>query len=239
VSGPQRSFHGLGGSLAEKDDPALDDRRRAIAELGEAHRDLVQQAVASEVPADELRRVAALTRAATEPLAASTRLRAQMPRADDLIGGIRMYNPVTGAGSPLSPPLRIEIVDGVVVGTCELGLAFEGPPMFAHGGVSAMLLDQMLGYAASAAGSPGLTVELVTRYRKPVPLQTPLRLTAAATEFNERGVVAEGVIATADEPDKPLVEGRASFYSLRPEQAMRLFGAALHPDATDPSAAHD
>ena len=231
------AFHGLGGELAE--DSALDDRRRAIAELGGALRDLVHLAVATEAPAEELRRVAALAREVAAPLAAPARGRTEMPGADDLRGGIRMYNPVTGTGSPLSPPLRIELVDGVAVGTCVLGLAFEGPPMFAHGGVSAMLLDQLLGYAASASGRPGLTVSLVTRYRRPVPLQTPLRLTAVTTEFNERGVVAEGAIATAEDPDTALVEATATFYSLRPEQAARLFGAALHPDAQDPSAAHD
>jgi hypothetical protein len=72
-----------------------------------------------------------------------------------------------------------------------------------------------------------------------VPLQTPLRLTAATTGLTERGAVAEGTIATAEDPDTVLVEATATFHSLRPEQAARLFGAALHPDATDPSAAHD
>jgi acyl-coenzyme A thioesterase PaaI-like protein len=239
VTGAERglAYHGIGGDLAE--DPVLDDRRRAIAELGDALRDLVQLAVATEAPAEELRRAAALVREATAPLAQPVRRRTEMPGADDLLHGIRMYNPVTGTGSPISPPLRIEIVDGVVVGTCELGLAFEGPPMFTHGGVSAMLLDQMLGYAAGVAGRPGLTVSLETRYRRPVPLQTPLRLTAVTTEFTERGVVAQGAIATADDPDTALVEATATFRSLRPEQAVKLFGAALHPDATDPSTAHD
>ena len=221
------------------DDPALDDRRHAIRELGDALRDLVQQAAATEVPAEELRRVAALVREATAPLAASSRGRTEMPSADDLLRGFRLYNPVTGVGSALAPPLHIEIVDGGVVGTCELGLAYEGPPMFAHGGVSAMLLDQMLGYAAGVAGRPGLTVSLVTRYRRPVPLETPLRLAAKATEFTDKGAVAEGAIATAEDPETTLVEATATFHSLRPEQAMRLFGAALNPDARDPSAAHD
>jgi len=101
-----------------------------------------------------------------------------------------------------------------------------------------MLLDQLLGYAASAAGHPGMTVRLETRYRAPVPLQTPLRLTAAVSEVDGRRVTARGVIATAAEPDTVLVEAIGGFVALRPEQAARMFGG-IRPDATDPLVAHD
>jgi acyl dehydratase len=149
-----------------------------------------------------------------------------------------MYNPVTGSGSALAPPLHIEVAGQAVIGTCTLGLAFEGPPAFAHGGISAMLLDQLLGYAASAAGHPGMTVKLETRYLAPVPLQTPLRLTAEVSEVNGRRVTARGVIATAADPDTVLVEATGAFVALRPEQAGRMFGG-IRPDATDPRLAHD
>lgn len=235
---PARSYHAL-GSRPGADGADLRRRRQAINELGEALRDLVQHAAATEAPVDELLKVTAQLRDATAPLAGHSRRREQMPSADDLLAGIRMYNPVTGSGSALAPPLRIELVDGLVVGTCTLGLAFEGPPMYAHGGVSAMLLDQMLGYATSAAGHPGVTAALTTQYRAPVPLQTPLRLTAQVTGVEGRKVVAEGIIATATDPDTALVTATGTFVKLRPEQAYRLFSAALHPDATDPAVAHD
>jgi acyl-coenzyme A thioesterase PaaI-like protein len=81
----------------------------------------------------------------------------------------------------------------------------------------------MLGYATSAAGHPGLTVDLVTRYRRPVPLQTPLRLRAAVVGVEGRIVTAHGSIATAAEPDEKLVEATGTFKELRPDQAARLF----------------
>lgn len=236
----RRSFHPMGAR--QRSDAAaepLRERREAIEELGDALRILVQQAAATEEPADVLRLVAAQVRSAAAPLARSSRGRAQLPSADDLLGGIRMYNPVSGTGSALAPPLHMELAGGVVVGTCTLALAFEGPPMYAHGGVSALLLDQMLGYATSASGNPGMTVALLTSYRAPVPLQTPLRLTAAVTEVTGRKVTARGIIATAAEPDTVLVEATGTFVILNLEQAGRLFGAALHPDATNPAVAHD
>jgi acyl-coenzyme A thioesterase PaaI-like protein len=52
----------------------------------------------------------------------------------------------------------------------HLGAAYEGPPGLVHGGVSAMILDQMLGEAAGAGGKPGMTGTLSLRYRRPTPL---------------------------------------------------------------------
>jgi hypothetical protein len=237
---PRRSYHAMG--IRPEDEAAVEalrDRREAIDELGEALRVLVEQATATEAPADQLRRAAARIRTAAAPLAEHSRGRAQLPSADDLLAGIRMYNPVSGTGSALAPPLHMDLVDGVVVGACTLGLAFEGPPMYAHGGVSALLLDQILGYASSTSGTPGMTVALLTNYRAPVPLQTPLRLTAEVTDVAGRKVTVRGSIATAADPDTALVEATGTFVALRPEQASRLFSAALHPDATDPAAAHD
>lgn len=237
---PGRSHHAMVDRQDQAEDDAASQARRAtIIELGDALRELVEDAVNTEVGADELRQVAAMARTASQALRARGRKLAELPSADDLLGGIRLYNPVTGDGSPLAPPLRIEVVDGVVVGTCSLGRAFEGPPTYAHGGVSAMLLDQLLGYAASAAGHPGMTIQLDTSYRAPVPLCTPLRLAAEVTDVDGRRVTLKGTIATAAEPGKALVRATGTFLTLRPERAAQLFGLVRHPDATDPTVAHD
>jgi hypothetical protein len=238
VSEHGRSHHPLVAQAAAGGEPELRARRGAIAELGDALRELVGQSSATEVPEDVLRHVAARVREAAVLLSQRTRTRTELPGADDLLGGFRMYNPVTGAGSALAPPLRIEVAGNAVVGTCTLGLAFEGPPAYAHGGVSAMLLDQLLGYATSAAGHPGMTVKLETWYRAPVPLQTPLRLTAEVSEVKGRRVTVRGMIVTVAQPDTVLVEASGTFVGLRPDQAARIFGG-VHPDATDPLVAHD
>jgi acyl-CoA thioesterase FadM len=237
-AGPARSYHAIGGAEPEPVDVAVRARRAAIDELGGALRELVELTSANEAPTEELLRVAALVREAAAPLARHPRARAQMPSADDLMSGVRMFNPVSGTGSAMSPPVLMELAGDEVVGTCTLGLAFEGPPMYAHGGVSALLLDQLLGYATSASGHPGMTVALTTQYRKPVPLQTPLRLTAKVTTVEGRKVTALGTITTAADPAAVLVEATGTFVALNPEQATRLFAAALHPDATDPTVAH-
>jgi hypothetical protein len=222
-----RSLRAVGDDAEPAVPPHLRQRRRAIADLGDALRGLVEHATATEVPTDDLQRAAERIRQVTALLGGRLRDRSTLAGADDLIGGVRMYNPVTGSGSALAPPLRIEESGRVAVGTCTLGLAFEGPPMYAHGGVSAMLLDQMLGYAVSAAGHAGMTVRLDTSYRTPVPLLTPLRLTAEVTGVDGRRVIATGTIATAAEPDTVLVAATGTFVTLRAEQALQLFGPVL------------
>jgi acyl-coenzyme A thioesterase PaaI-like protein len=207
---------------------AVDDgllrRREAIGDLGDALRLLVEHATATEAPTEELRRAAERIRQAAAPLGERARGRWDSPAADDMLAGVRLYNPVTGAGSAFAPPLEIGQDGAVTVGLCALGLAFEGPPGYAHGGVSAMLLDQMLGHAVGHSGNPGMTVRLDTGYRRPVPLLTPLRLTAEVTTIEGRRVTATGVIATAAEPGETLVEATGVFVALRAEQARELFG---------------
>jgi acyl-coenzyme A thioesterase PaaI-like protein len=235
VTPSHRSFPSLPGATEHAADGAdLHDRRQAIGELGEALRTLIEQATATEAPPADLRRCAAQLRTAAATLATHTRTRWVMPGADDLLAGIRMYNPVSGTGSGLAPPVHIDLVDGRAVGTCTLGLAYEGPPTYAHGGISALLMDQMLGYAVGATGRPGLTVALDIRYQAPVPLHTPLRLDARVTETSGRRITATGSIVTADDPHTPLVQATATFVALRPSQLADLFGAALHPDTSQP-----
>ena len=201
-------------------------RREAITELGETLRTLIEHATKTEAPAEDLRRAAASIRSVAEQLGSQTR-GAPVPAADDLLRGVRMYNPVTGHGSALAPPLHIEVVAGMAIGHCTLGLAFEGPPTFAHGGVSAMLLDQILGHAVGASGNPGMTVRLDTTYRAPVPLRTPLRLTAVVDEVAGRRVTATGTIATAADPETILVTATGTFIGLRADQVRRLFGGVV------------
>jgi Thioesterase superfamily len=215
------------------------DRRAAVAELGAELRTLADLVTRTEVGADVLRDSARRLREVAPFLRERIRGIAEPASVDDLMGGVRMFNPVIGAGNPIAPPMRIEIGEDGAEGWCTLGHAYEGPPMYGHGGVSAMLIDQLLGHAAAASGHPGVTTDLSVRYRRPVPLDVPLRIWGRVVEVEGRRVSAVGGITTADQPDVPLVEAEARFARLRPDQAGRLFGRLASPDATNPDVAHD
>lgn len=219
--------------------PELRDRRDAAATLGDALRDLVDAAVRTEVDPSVLRDVAAELGPLAEVLRERQRRRTQIPMTDDLMSGVRTYSPAHGRGNPLAPPLVVRYLEDRVVGTCTLGLAYEGPHMFCHGGVSAMLLDQILGHAVAAIKAPGVTVELTTRYRQPVPLEVPLIVWGTATRGEGMVIRATGAICRADDPDTPLVQASAHFVTLREDQAARIFAATERPTTITPDAAHD
>jgi hypothetical protein len=88
-----------------------------------------------------------------------------------------------------------------------------------HGGVSSLLMDQLLGAAAKAAGRWGMTARLE--------LATPLVLRARMTEEAGRRTVTTGTIALADAPDQPLVAARGVFVAPRPDLTASYFRAVV------------
>ena len=70
---------------------------------------------------------------------------------DDPMGRVRMFNPVTGAGNlDRAADATIESGGGGAEGWCTLGVAVLRPAQrngISTAGVSAMLLDQVLGHA--------------------------------------------------------------------------------------------
>ncbi len=74
-------------------------------------------------------------------------------------------NAVIGIRNPIAPPVQIQRdADGKSVCDFHLGAAYEGPPGHVHGGVAALVLDHLLGEAASDGINPRLTGTISFRY---------------------------------------------------------------------------
>jgi acyl-coenzyme A thioesterase PaaI-like protein len=195
-----------------------------VGDLGTALRELVDAAVRTEVDEAELAAVAAVVREQTSRLRAVSRELTGIAAVDDPEAGERWYSPVYGPGNPLSPPLEVTLsADGRVSGRVTLGKAFEGPPGLVHGGVIATLLDHVLARAPRSAGHGGLTGSLTVRYRRPVPLGTPLLLEGSVESMEGRRATARATLAAAADPDTPLAEGEAVLVALRAERAAEVF----------------
>lgn len=205
----------------------------ATVELGDALRELIEASVTTTASAGEVAAAAELVRAATARIDGNPRPAAQLPRLDDPSEGRRVFNPVTGIAHPLAPPLAVRQEGDGVVAEVTLGLAYEGPPTFVHGGMSALFMDQMLGSAAGAAGLWGMTAHLELDYRGPLPLQTALVLRARVESSEGRKAFITGTIARVSDPEKVLVEARGLFVMPRPEKQAAYFGAV-----TDASGRH-
>ncbi|MFC9517485.1 PaaI family thioesterase [Nocardiaceae bacterium NPDC056970] len=134
-------------------------------------RDLVELALATESDDDDIRQAREHLEAAKALLAKKTRPHPYGVRWN-ASGSRRAWgNAVVGLRNAVAPPLRIQREpDGRVWADAELGMQYEGPAGLTHGGISALLLDQVLGEAAEHGGAPGMTATLTLRYRRPTPL---------------------------------------------------------------------
>jgi acyl-coenzyme A thioesterase PaaI-like protein len=164
----------------------LPPRRLAVEELAAAIRRLGDVAVETAVDAPEI----------AEVTATLDRLTAQLGRVLDttpfsgLAGSPPDYstpegpmplNPIVGACSPVRPDVHLHFEDGEVRGTATISKRFVGPPGFAHGGISALLADQLVSVSSRAIGVSCLTKALHVRYRRPLPLDVPLTLVGRCT----------------------------------------------------------
>lgn len=205
-------------------------RGRAVRELGAALRAFNEAAVSTEVDVSTIDAITEEVRAQTAKLMTETRSVGEVATVDTEYRPRRLFNPAAGSGNPLAPPMLVEsTTDGRAIGRCTLGLVYEGPTSYCHGGISALLLDQILGHAHAARGQPGVTARLSLRYRRPVPLLTPLLLVGEVERADERYSTVKATITTEDDPDAVLVAAEGRFANPTSERAQRLFG---RPSAT-------
>jgi acyl-coenzyme A thioesterase PaaI-like protein len=142
------------------------ERLRALYEpLAQSVRELIDATVRTQADA------AAVAAAKSEIDSATARLRQKQIDGSFgvryLTSGDRMAwgNAVIGIRNPIAPPLEIHH-DATGKSFCDfhLGAAYEGPPGHVHGGVAALILDHLLGEAASDGINPRLTGTISFRY---------------------------------------------------------------------------
>ena len=202
-------------------------RRQAVGDLGTALRDLVDAAIRTEVPVEQLLSAAEAARQLAAGLRAETRGLHDIARVDDPEIGERWYSPVYGPGNPLAPPMvATHTTDGRATGRVTIGKSHEGPPGLVHGGVVATLLDHVLARAVRAGGRGGLTATLTVSYRRPVRLGVPLLATAEMGEVAGRRTTAHARLVAEDDPETTLAEAEGVFVALQPGRAADVFASA-------------
>lgn len=112
--------------------------------------------------------------------------------------GVTRHDPITGPENAIAPPLVLEgLGDGSVQGVVTLNLPYQGPPGCVHGGVSALLLDHVLGVANAWGGQAGMTAQLNVRYHRPTPLFEELTITGKQESVEGRKIHTVGDIKNA------------------------------------------
>jgi len=132
------------------------------------------------------------------------------------------YNTVLGTGNPIAVPVVLtqHTADGVR-GEVTFGTPYEGAPGLVHGGVLAMVMDQVFGEAGIAAEVAGMTIGLELRYAAPTPVHVPLVLEAHVAAAGDRIVEMAGTVRAGD---VTTVTATATFFRLTEAHARRIFG---------------
>jgi uncharacterized protein (TIGR00369 family) len=92
---------------------------------------------------------------------------------------------------------------------------FQGPPGHVHGGIIATLLDEAMSKANRQFGILAMTRQMEVEYLKPVPLDTPIRITAHHRSASGRKHHCEAEIAAED--GTLLARARALFIAVTPD----------------------
>ncbi|OJZ73334.1 thioesterase [Mycobacterium paraffinicum] len=173
------------------------DRVTALyAPLADAVRQLIDATIRTETDDDvvakargEIEAVTELLRQRIRPVGVSFRVEGRT---------LPLGNAVVGLCNPIAPPVVVRHDgDGRCSSEFVLGCAYEGPPGLVHGGVSALILDHLLGEAASDGLSKArYTGTISVKYLRGTPLG-PLRCDAWIDRAEGVKVFARGTISDA------------------------------------------
>lgn len=159
--------------IVEMSPEEISEEHRVFGGLTQSVRELNDACLRTTVDPDEAEAIAA------EIDKLSARLQAQQIDGPFGVaitqdGQVRGHgNAVVGLRNPHAVPLHVQRSgDGRAWSTFELNGLFEGPPTLVHGGITALILDQVFGEAAADGGHPGMTGTLTLRYRRGTPLGT-------------------------------------------------------------------
>jgi hypothetical protein len=175
------------------------ERRRATYEpLTESVRDLIDATIRTEVDEADVAKARALVDEATALLRGKQIDGAYGIRYTSRGESMPWGNPVIGIRNPIAPPLFVNRDEtGRYWSDFTLGAAYEGPSAHVHGGVLALMLDHVLGEAASFDGTPSVTGTFEVRYLRTTPLG-PLRIEAKTERREANKKYVSGHISDAN-----------------------------------------
>jgi acyl-coenzyme A thioesterase PaaI-like protein len=109
------------------------------------------------------------------------------------------FSPVVGVLDPQSPPVELTFDGERVHGRAVVDARFGGPPHTVHGGVVALIFDELLGNTNYCLGLGAMTGTLQIRYQRPTPLDRDLQLTGWLDRVEGRKIFTRGTISVDGE----------------------------------------
>ena len=115
------------------------------------------------------------------------------------------YSPIIGRLNPASPPAEFWAKGVEVHGRMNLSAVYAGPPGMVHGGIIAMVFDELLGVVNVVNDKGGYTGTLKVVYQRPTPLLKEITLRAWPSGgegrklFVSGEMVCDGVVTASAE----------------------------------------
>jgi beta-phosphoglucomutase family hydrolase len=103
-----------------------------------------------------------------------------------------------GQANPIGLKLKFDWDGTTARAEFTPGLNHQGWSGYMHGGITACVLDEAIGWAAMLVGYNNLTAKMQTRYRKMIPIGQPLIVTCTVTKNTARLIETEARLTAAD-----------------------------------------
>ncbi|MCW2751281.1 MAG: thioesterase [Aeromicrobium sp.] len=196
---PVSSLSSLSFSLSELSTAEVDAAEQLYGGLTDDIRGVLDVGIRTRVAADRVVAARALVQQATQILAEDA---PPEPAGIHFNAEGRSWNwgnAVVGLRNAIAPPVVLTWdEDGTVRSEVDLGVAYEGPPGCVHGGVSALLLDHLMGETASGRHTRLIvTGTLTLRYEIPLPLGR-VRMEGRITDEDGRKITVTASIGPKD-----------------------------------------
>jgi uncharacterized protein (TIGR00369 family) len=133
--------------------------------------------------------------------------------------------------NPNGLKLAFRLEGGVAVAEFDPDPQHQGYPGLMHGGLVATILDEAMGWAIYGRGIWAMTARMQVRFRRSVPLDRRLRVSAHVTNQRQRLLRARAELR--DEGGTLLAEGEGAFLRVTPEQGREL-EELYHADEASP-----
>lgn len=130
------------------------------------------------------------------------------------------------SGDHDSERLRVQYFrrkDGRLVVEVWFGPGAEGPPGHAHGGSIAAVLDEAMGIAVWLAGHKAVAAQLITNFKRMIPLNTTARVETTIAGAEGRKVTVHARLL--DRNGEMLADADGLFVVLTPEATAMLLRA--------------
>lgn len=130
------------------------------------------------------------------------------------------YSPIIGPLNPIAPPVPFKLVGREMHASHAFEPQYNGPPLSVHGGVIAMVFDELLGSLGAILDIGGFTGTLEVIYRSLTPLQQPIRMRSWIDREEGVKIFIKGTMHTTDPGGQERLCSESTGIFIRPKKSI-------------------